>query len=101
MTVRSTRELALPPFDWRNPNYRLIYAERAERLARIRARPDSIDPKREFIVAMLGCTDAGWAIAEFSSRTGVFLAQKGIERRQFEITPADYGRDRGNGTGMK
>jgi phage terminase large subunit len=27
-------------FDWRNPDYRPIYAERAERLARIRAQPD-------------------------------------------------------------
>ncbi|HEV7985069.1 MAG TPA: hypothetical protein VGP20_02810 [Steroidobacteraceae bacterium] len=38
---------AAPPlqphaFDWRNPNYRPTYAERAARLARIRARPDML-----------------------------------------------------------
>lgn len=50
---------------------------------------------------MLRCIDAGWLIAEFSLRTNVLFAQKGPERRQFEIAPADYGGDRGVGTGMK
>jgi len=31
----------------------------------------------------------------------VFFCAKGVERRKFEIAPADFGRDRGTGTGMK
>jgi hypothetical protein len=70
-------------------------------LLEVRELAPGTDLKREFILTMLRCIDAGWSIAEFSSRTGVFFAQKGIERRQFEITPADYGRDRGVGSGTK
>jgi hypothetical protein len=70
-------------------------------LLEVRELAPGIDLKREFILAMLHCIDAGWSIAEFTSRTGVFFAQKGVERRQFEITPTDYGRDRGVGTGMR
>ncbi len=51
--------------------------------------PSETDLRCTFILAMLEWTDAGWLIAEFSSQLGVF-AQKGIERRQIEITPANY-----------
>lgn len=69
-------------------------------LLEVRELAPGLDLKREFIQALIRCLDAGWSIAEFDSRTGVFFAQKGVERRQFEITPADDGRDRGVGTGM-
>ena len=57
--------------------------------------PPGADVKRAFAAAMLEWIDAGWQLGEFSSRTGVFFAQRGIERRQIEITPSDHGRARG------
>lgn len=36
---------------------------------------------------MLKWVNAGWEIAEFSSRVAVFFCTKGAERRQVEITP--------------
>lgn len=45
--------------------------------------------KRVFIAAMLEWIDAGWEIAEFSSRAGVFFCTKGVNRRQIEVTPTE------------
>ena len=70
-------------------------------LIEVRPLPAETDLRRTFIAAMLEWTEAGWRIAEFHSRTGVFFAQKGVERRQVEITPADHGRPHGVGTGMR
>ena len=45
--------------------------------------------KRAFFAAMLEWIDAGWQFGEFSSRTGVFFSNKGVDRRQIEITPTE------------
>src|SRR6185437_14717631 len=37
-----------PAFDWKNPDYRAVYAERAERLRRLRARPETLSALRAF-----------------------------------------------------
>jgi hypothetical protein len=50
--------------------------------------PAGADLKRTFITAMLEWIDAGWEIAEFSSRAGVFFCTKGVERRLIEISPS-------------
>ena len=39
---------SVPHFDWKHPDYRPIYAERAARLARIRARPDLLPAVRAY-----------------------------------------------------
>jgi hypothetical protein len=54
----------------------------------VRQLSSETDLWRTFMLAMLEWTDAGWVIAEFSSRIGTFFAQKDVERRQVEITPA-------------
>jgi hypothetical protein len=53
--------------------------------------PPAADLKRAFIVTMLEWIDAGWSIAEFSSRAGVFFCTRGTDRRQVEITSSDPG----------
>lgn len=53
--------------------------------------PPGADLKRAFVAAMLEWIDAGWQLGEFSSRTGVFLCTRSVERRQIEITPSDPG----------
>jgi hypothetical protein len=50
------------------------------------------DLKRAFVAAMLEWIDAGWAIAEFSSRSGAFFCTRGVERRQIGITPTNSGK---------
>jgi hypothetical protein len=52
--------------------------------------------KREFIAAMLEWIDAGWDIAEFSSRVACFFCTRGSERRMVQITPTDHGPGRGS-----
>jgi hypothetical protein len=56
--------------------------------------PPGAHLKRAFIAAMLEYIDAGWDIAEFKSRTGVFFPTKGVERRQVQITRSDPGSPR-------
>jgi hypothetical protein len=56
------------------------------------------DLKRAFIAAMLEWIDAGWEIAEFSSRAGVFFCARGVERRMVEISPTDHGPARSSGS---
>ena len=56
--------------------------------------PAGCDLKRVFVAAMLECIDAGWTIAEFSSRSGCFFCTKGVERRQIGITPTNPGEPR-------
>jgi len=53
--------------------------------------PADTNVKRVFIAAMLEWIDAGWEIAEFSSRAGVFFCTKGADRRQIEVTPTAPG----------
>jgi hypothetical protein len=62
----------------------------------VRPLPPETDLRRTFIQAMLEWTDAGFHIAEFSSRAGVFFGKnaKG-ERHMVEITPADCVQGRG------
>jgi hypothetical protein len=62
----------------------------------VRSLPANADLKRQFITAMLEWIDAGWEIAEFSSRAGVFFCTKGVERRMIEISPTEQGPPRGN-----
>jgi hypothetical protein len=57
----------------------------------VRPLPAGANLKRAFIAAMLEWIDAGWDIAEFSSRVGVFFCSKGVERCQVEITPSNPG----------
>jgi hypothetical protein len=38
---------------------------------------------------MLEWIDAGWEIAEFSSKAGVFFCNKGVERRMIEVSPTN------------
>jgi hypothetical protein len=45
----------------------------------VRPIPAGADLKRAFIAAMLEWIDAGWEIAEFSSRAGVFFCSKGVD----------------------
>jgi hypothetical protein len=49
------------------------------------------DLKRAFVVAMLEWIDAGWQLAEFSSRGSHFFCTRGLERRMVGITPTDPG----------
>jgi hypothetical protein len=60
-------------------------------LLEARLLPAGSDLKRAFVAAMLEWIDAGWQLKEFSSRTGVFFCDKGVERRMIEITPSDPG----------
>jgi hypothetical protein len=62
----------------------------------VRPLPPETDLRRTFILAMLEWTDAGFHIAEFSSRVGVFFGTnaKG-ERHMVEITPTNCGQRRG------
>jgi hypothetical protein len=58
----------------------------------VRPLPPETDLRRTFILAMLEWTDAGFHIAEFSSRTGVFFGTNPQgERHMVEITPLDCG----------
>jgi hypothetical protein len=57
----------------------------------VRQLAPSADLKRAFVAAMLEWIDAGWSIAEFSSRAGVFFCTRGTDRRQVEITPTEPG----------
>ena len=57
-------------------------------LLEARLLPAASDLKRVFVSAMLEWIDAGWQIKEFSSRTGVFLFKRGVERRMVNITPS-------------
>jgi hypothetical protein len=57
----------------------------------VRSLPAGADLKRVFIMAILEWMDAGWHLAEFSSRTGAFFCTKGVERRMIEITPTNPG----------
>jgi phage terminase large subunit len=40
--------MSAQPFDWENPDYEAIYAERAARLQRIRANPESLPALKNF-----------------------------------------------------
>ena len=62
------------------------------KLIETRPLPAGSDLKRAFVVAMLEWIDAGWAIAEFSSRSGAFFCTRGVERRQIGITPTNPGK---------
>lgn len=68
------------------------------KLLEARLLPPGADLKRVFVAAMLEWIDAGWQLGEFSSRTGVFFCNKGVERRQIEITPTDPGQGKGMGS---
>ena len=61
----------------------------------VHALPPGTHLKRTFIQAMLDYIDAGWEIAEFKSRTGVFFAQCATDRHQVDISPTDQGPNRG------
>jgi hypothetical protein len=61
----------------------------------VRILPPGTHLQRTFIQAMLDYIDAGWEIAEFTSRTGVFFAQRGGDRHQIDISPTDQGPSRG------
>jgi len=62
-----------------------------------RTRHPGVNLKRAFVAAMLEHIDAGWELGEFSSTGGVFFCDKGVERRQVEITPSDPGQPRFRG----
>ena len=52
---------------------------------------------RVFIVAMLDWIDAGWSLGEFASRSGVFVVDRGTDRRTEMVTgepPGPRGRMR-------
>jgi hypothetical protein len=68
------------------------------RVLEVRQLAPGADLKRAFIAAMLEWIDAGWQLREFSSRTGVFFCNKGIERRQIEIAPTDPGQGKALGS---
>ena len=61
----------------------------------VRQLPPGTHLKRAFLQAMLDYIDAGWEIAEFKSRTGVFFAQGNGDRHQVDISPTDQGPNRG------
>jgi hypothetical protein len=61
----------------------------------VRKLPPGTHLKRTFLQAMLDYIDAGWEIAEFKSRTGVFFAQCATDRHQVDISPTDAGPNRG------
>jgi hypothetical protein len=46
-----------------------------------------VDVKRVFVAAMLERIDAGWALEEFSSRSGVFFCTRGVERHMVSVMP--------------
>jgi hypothetical protein len=54
-------------------------------LLEARLLPPGSDFKRAFVAAMLDCIDAGWQLAEFSSRVGTFVGTRGVERRMICI----------------
>jgi hypothetical protein len=60
-------------------------------LLEARELPAGADLKRVFVAAILEWIDAGWKLKEFSSRTGVFFCDRGVDRRMVEITPSDPG----------
>ena len=60
-------------------------------LLEARPLPVGADLKRAFVAAMLEWIDAGWQLAEFSSRVGTFFCTRGVERCQVGITPSDPG----------
>jgi hypothetical protein len=53
--------------------------------------PPGMNLKRALVATMLEWIDAGWSIAEFSSRAGIFFCTRGNDKRQVEITPTDPG----------
>jgi hypothetical protein len=55
----------------------------------VRPLPADFNLKRAFIAAMLEWIDAGWEIAQFSSKAGVFFCNKGVERRMIEVSPTN------------
>jgi len=61
----------------------------------VRQLPPGTHLKRAFLQAMLDYIDAGWEIAEFRSRTGVFFAQCATDRHQVDISPTDAEPNRG------
>jgi hypothetical protein len=66
-------------------------------LLEVRELPAGADLKRVFVAAILEWMDAGWKLKEFSSRTGVFFCDRGVDRRMVEITPTNPGRAQSGG----
>jgi hypothetical protein len=66
-------------------------------LLEARELPPGADLKRIFVAAILEWMDAGWKLKEFSSRTGVFFCDRGVDRRMVEITPTHPGRTQSGG----
>jgi len=48
--------------------------------------PAGSDLKRAFLKAMLEWIDAGWTLGEFASRSGVFIVDRGTDRRTVMVT---------------
>ena len=65
----------------------------------VRPLPVGVDLKRVFVAAMLEWMDAGWKLAEFSSRTRTFFCTKGTQRLMVEISLTDQGPARGRARG--
>ena len=53
---------AAPAFDWREPDYRPIYAERAERLRRMRGRPETLSALKSFYSEHIAEFIADWGV---------------------------------------
>jgi hypothetical protein len=79
----------------RDPRW-LVVRDRHSAILEVRPLPPETDLRRTFILAMLEWTEAGFRIAEFSSRIGAFFGTNSkAERHMVEITPADCGQKRG------
>jgi len=94
-TVWPVRRGTFDPFESKDKPMWYVVRSMRGAVLEVRVLPPGTHLKRTFIQAMLDYIDAGWEIAEFKSRTGVFFAQRGGDRHQVDISPTDQGPNRG------
>jgi hypothetical protein len=95
--VRTMRRSNFDPLEIGNAPTWLVVRNLHRAVLEVRPLPTGADLKRAFVAAMLDWIDAGWEIKEFSSRTGVFFCDHGVDRRMVEITPSNPGRVQSGG----
>jgi hypothetical protein len=83
------------PLDIGNAPTWLVVRNLLRAVLEVRPLPVGVDLKRAFVATMLEWIDAGWHLAEFSSRTGTFFCTRGTDKVMVEISPTDHGPARG------